>query len=441
MSVPSESFVLRPGWLLPLGEVDVAPPGSALVVRGRRIEQVLAPGAMPPADLPLLDLPGHVVLPGLVNAHGHLAMSLLRGLADDYRLETWLNDHIWPAEGRWVGPEFVADGTELAAAEMIRCGTTCCSDMYFFPEVSAAVLSRMGMRSQVAAPIIRFPNAWSNGADAAIHQTLELLDRFRDDPLCNIAFGPHSAYVLEADTLARIATLAEEVGRPVQIHLQETATEVRDYLAQHGRTPLAHLGELGLLGPNLQAVHLTQVAPGEIDVLARHGVSVVHCPQSNMRLGSGTCPVQDLRAAGVTVALGTDGAASNNGLDLFRELNVALLLAKSTHGDPTALRALDALRMATIGGARALGLEADIGSLEPGKRADIIAVDLSAPAQQPVYDPVSQLAYTGVGGCVRHAWIDGVPRLVDGALPGVDIDDLTARARRWAARIKGGTQA
>lgn len=441
MSLPSESFVLRPEWLLVLGRDALAPAGSALVVRDRSIAAVLAPGEAPPADLPLVELPGHAVLPGLVNAHGHLAMSLLRGLADDHLLESWLQEHIWPAEGRWVGPEFVADGTELAAAEMIRSGTTCCADMYFFPEVSAAVLSRVGMRSQVAAPIIRFPNAWSNGADAAIHQALELLDRFRDDPLCNIAFGPHSAYVLEADTLARIATLAAEVGRPVQIHLHETATEVRDYLALHGRTPLAHLGELGLLGPSLQAVHVTQVSQGEIEQLARHGASVVHCPQSNMRLASGICPVPALRAAGVTVALGTDGAASNNGLDLFRELNTALLLAKSSRQDPTALRAIDALRMATCDGARALGLDGQIGSLEAGKRADVIAVDLSAPAQQPVYDPLSQLAYTGIGQCVRHVWIDGVPRLVDGELPGMDVEDLTARARRWAARIRGGSTA
>ena len=440
MQLPSQSFVLRPEWLLSLAPGQGSLRGAALVVREGRIERICASGEPWPVDLPELELPGHVVMPGLVNAHGHLAMSLLRGFADDYRLEDWLQQHIWPTEARWVGPEFVADGTELAMAEMLRSGTTCCSDMYFFPEVSAAVAAKFGMRVQVTVPIIKFANAWAASADAAIHQGLELMDRYRDDPMCSVGFGPHSPFAVEPHTLRRIAMLASEVGRPVHIHVHETAQEVADYVALHHKRPIAHLHELGLLEPGLQIVHLTQVLPEEIALLQRNGVAVVHCPQSNLRLGSGVCPVADLRNAGVNVALGTDGAASNNGLDLFRELNIALLLAKGHARNPTALLARDALQMATLDGARALGMDTIIGSLAPGKAADVIAVDLRAPAQQPVFDPVSQLVYTSAGACVRHVWINGLPRLADGELLGFDLPDLQQRVRNWSARIAAGVQ-
>ena len=440
MQLPSQSFVLRPEWLLSLEPGQRTLQGAALVVRNGCIERICAAGEPWPIDLPELALPGHVVMPGLVNAHGHLAMSLLRGFADDYRLEDWLHQHIWPTEARWVGPEFVADGTELAIAEMLRSGTTCCSDMYFFPEVSAAVAARFGMRVQIAVPIIKFANAWAASADAAIHQGLELMDRYRDDPMCSVAFGPHSSFAVEPQTLRRIAVLSSEVGRPVHIHVHETAQEVADYVASHNKRPIAHLYELGLLEPGMQMIHLTQVLPEEITLLQRNGVAVVHCPQSNLRLGSGVCPVAALRKAGVTVALGTDGAASNNGLDLFRELNIALLLAKGQAADPTALLAQQALQMATLEGARALGMDSLIGSLAPGKAADVIAVDLRGPAQQPVFNPVSQLAYTGAGACVRHVWINGQPRLADGELQDFDLPDLQQRVRNWAARIAAGTQ-
>ena len=377
-----------------------------------------------------------VLMPGLVNAHGHAAMSLLRGYADDFPLQQWLNDYIWPAESQWVNGDFVADGTQLAVAEMIRSGTTCYADMYFYPDHIAQVVRHSGIRAQIAFPVLEFPTAWARDASDYIHKGLQLYDDCKDDALIRIAFGPHAPYTVNDDTLERIATLSSELEAPVQIHLHETAQEVADAIADKGSRPIVRLNQIGLLSPATQCVHMTQITNEDIQLLADTDAQVIHCPQSNLKLASGLCPVQKLLDADVNVALGTDGAASNNSLDLFKELNMAALLAKGL-GKATDLPAEQALYMATMGGAKALGMTDRIGSLEAGKAADLIAINLADVSTSPLYNLHSQLVYTNVGHQVTHAWVNGVALLKDRELQTIDSAAVTARAKQWGEKISG----
>ncbi len=380
------------------------------------------------------NLPHHVLLPGLVNAHGHLAMTLLRGLGEGQSLEAWLQETIWPLEGRWVDEDFVADGTLLAMAEMLASGTTTGSDMYYFPE-TVAELAQVGCRMQVTFPIINHANAWSQNLDECFDRGLKLRDERRSDPLVNVCFGPHSTGTAGEAALRRIATLADELDAAVHIHLHETKGEVAEARRSLGQSPIETLEEAGLLTENLQAVHMTAVSDLEIAMIAECGASVVHCPMSNTKLASGICPVPSFREAGVNVALGTDGAASNNGLDLFHEARMATLLAKLGSGDPAALPAAEALEMATLGGARALGMADRIGSLEVGKQADFVAVDVDHPALQPLHDVPAQLIHTAAGSRVSHTYVAGECRYENGGFPTIDVDDLRQRAAIWQGRM------
>jgi 5-methylthioadenosine/S-adenosylhomocysteine deaminase len=431
------SQLLSADWMLTMAPGDGVQRARTLALDGSRILAVL------PTDealarwpsVPHRSLPGHALLPGLVNAHGHAAMTLLRGFADDMHLGPWLEERIWPLERRWVSANFVADGTELAIAEMLRGGTTTFSDMYFFPDASAAIAQRTGIRAQICIPMVRFGNAWVDGPEEALHRGLALHDEYRESERIRVAFGPHSTYAMEIPHLERIAVLSEELDMAVQIHLHETGAEVTAALAERGERPLETVERVGLLGPRLQAVHMTHLETRDADRLARHGVSVVHCPQSNLKLASGFCPTAALRSAGVRVALGTDGAASNNALSMFREMHVAAILAKVVAGDAAALPALDVLHMATLGGAEALGMGDLTGSLEAGKAADVIAVDLGRLGVEPVYHPDSQLVYTCTDAAVRHVWVNGEALVDDGRLTRLDVDDTLARVRRWRDRI------
>jgi 5-methylthioadenosine/S-adenosylhomocysteine deaminase len=349
----------------------------------------------------------------------------------------WLNEHIWPLERRVVSEAFVRDGTRLALAEMIRAGITCFSDMYFFPEVAAEVARGAGLRCQVAFPIIAFANAWSSGVDEALHKGMALHDAYRNHPLVRVAFGPHAAYSVTRSDLERILMYAEELDAAVHIHLHETAAEVAEARARHGMTDIALLDAVGLLGPRLQAVHVTQADDDDVARLAEARVQVVHCPHSNLKLASGICPVNRLLGAGINVALGTDGAASNNALDLLAEARLASLLAKIEGGDARCLPEWRALEMATLGGARALGLDAEIGSLEPGKLADLVAVDLRSPRFQPVYDPMAQLVHAPAGSAVSHVWVAGRTLLDDGELVTLDQAAVLEAASGWRERIAG----
>lgn len=380
-------------------------------------------------------LSSHVLIPGLVNAHGHAAMSLLRGYADDQPLHTWLNDHIWPAESRWVSEDFVRDGTELALAEMIKSGTTCFADMYFYPEQAAQACLDAQVRCQLAFPILDFPTAWGMGPDDYLNKGLSLHDNFRGNHLINIAFGPHAPYTVSDTPLHKIAVLAQEMDMPIHIHLHETAQEVSDSLAQYGRRPSQRMMDLGLLSPLTQCVHMTQIDETDIKLLQDSGAHVIHCPESNLKLASGFCPVDKLLRANINVALGTDGAASNNDLNLFSELKTAALLAKAVAGNAAALDAHSALRLATLNGAKALGMEDVIGSLEVGKSADITAVDLGDLAMQPVYNPASQLVYTHAGNAVTHVWVEGKVLLANRLLQTLNEREILGKANWWRKQI------
>lgn len=383
-----------------------------------------------------LELPAHVVLPGLVNAHTHAAMSLFRGIADDRPLQEWLEEHIWPLERRFVDAAFVRAGTRLAVAEMLRSGTTCCNDMYFFPREAAEVIAAAGMRAVIGAPVLEFETPWAADAAGCLALARELIAALADQPRLRPALCPHAPYSVSDESFRAVAALAAKHGLRVHTHLHETAAEIEGSIAQHGVRPLARLARLGLVNERLIAVHATQLEPAEIQQLAQAGAAVVHCPESNLKLASGHCPATALLAAKVTLALGTDGAASNNNLDLLAETRTAALLGKLAPLDCTAFSATEALHAATLGGARALGLAASVGSLTPGKRADLIAVDLGGyPETQPVYEPISQLVYAASGRQVSHTWVDGQLLLDDGRLTTLDLDAVLAEAADWGLRI------
>lgn len=432
----SIDLIVEAGWVIPADPPDAVLADHAVVVRDGLIVQVLPTAeARAVAAASRISLPDHALLPGLVNAHGHAAMSLLRGYADDLSLMPWLQDHIWPAERAHVSREFVRDGARLAIAEMLLAGTTTFSDMYFFPDAVAEVVDEAGMRCQLAAPVFDFPSAWGSGADDYISKALALRDDCRARERIQVAFGPHAPYTVAVPALEKIATFANELDMAVHIHLHETRGEVLSHVEAHGERPIDTLQRIGLLGPRTQCVHMTDTGRQDIDTLLATGAHVVHCPQSNMKLASGACPVTALLGTGVNVALGTDGAASNNSLSLFDEMHSAALLAKLREENPTVLPAATALQMATLGGARALGLDEMIGSLAPGKQADLIAVSLAAPAMQPIYNPVSQLVYACNGSEVTHVWVGGEALVKERRLTTVDLQDTIARARQWARRI------
>ncbi|MCD9026929.1 TRZ/ATZ family hydrolase [Luteimonas sp. BDR2-5] len=379
--------------------------------------------------------PQSAVLPGLVNAHTHNPMTLLRGIADDLPLKVWLQQHIWPIEAAVIGPEFVADGITLALAEMLRGGTTCVNENYFFPDVQAAVYKQHGFRARIGLPVIDFPTAWASSDDEYFAKAGEVHDQWRDDPLIAMAFAPHAPYTVNDANFERVRMLADQLDVPVHLHLHETAQEVEQSIRDHGQRPIARLDRLGLVNDRLIAVHMTQLTEGEIHLCAERGVSVVHCPESNLKLASGFCPACALERAGVTVAIGTDGVASNNDLDMFGETRTAAILAKAVAGDAAGFDAFTALRAATLGGAKAIGFEHLVGSLTPGKQADLIVVDLSPVETQPLHHVVSQLVYATGRQQVSDVWIAGQPRLRERVLVGLDLDAIGANARRWRDRI------
>ena len=428
--------LIHPGWIVPVVPRGAVLENYSIALTGDRITAILPRReAEAISAARVLELPGHALMPGLVNSHGHAAMSLLRGYADDQPLMPWLEQHIWPAEAAHVSAAFVRDGAELAIAEMIRSGTTTFSDMYFFPDACAETAQRLGMRCQIVFPVLDFATVWARSADEYISKGLALRDDVKHSALVTVGFGPHASYTVSEPNLVKVATLAAELDVAVQIHLHETRGEVLLAVEQNGERPLDSLHRLGLLGPRTQCVHMTDLGDQDIALLAATGAHVVHCPQSNMKLASGTCPVTRLLARGINVALGSDSAASNNDLNLFGEMQTAALLAKLSSEDATALPAVEALAMATINGARALGLEDRIGSLEPGKLADLIAVDLSQPETQPLYHPLSQLVYACNGSQVTHSWIGGVQVMDQRQLTRIDPSALGTRTRAWRDRI------
>jgi 5-methylthioadenosine/S-adenosylhomocysteine deaminase len=381
------------------------------------------------------NLPGHALIPGLINAHTHAAMSLFKGLADDLALMDWLNNHIWPAETKWVDAQFVEDGTRLAIAEMLRGGTTCFNDMYFFPDRTAEVAIETGIRASIGLIVIDFPTAWAKDTQEYFDKGEQVHDKFRHNPLIRTAFAPHAPYTVSDMPLQKIAVLAEELDVPIHMHIHENAFEVTQSLEQHGITPLERLAQMGLLSQRLLAVHMTQLDEQAIELVARYNVNVIHCPESNLKLASGFAPIHALQQAGVNVALGTDGSASNNDLDMLGEMRTAALIGKGISGNSQALSAMTVLKMATINAARALDQEKLIGSLETGKQADITAIDLDAIETQPVYDPISHIVYAASRSQVSDVWVAGKQLLRNRELLTIDEPLLRQKTQVWQDRI------
>ena len=430
--------LIAPRWCVPVEPSNVVLKDHGIVVNDGRIIDLL-----PLADArekyqpsAFVEKPNHVLIPGFVNVHTHAAMSLMRGMADDMPLESWLKDGIWPAEKRWVSAEMVRDGTELAIAEMIASGTTCFSDQYYFPEIVAETAVDLHIRAMVGTPIIEFPTAWAANATEYMNKASDLVhDPYADHPLISTCFAPHSTYAMADESFIELRVLADQLDARIQIHLHETTAEVANALEKTGKRPFDRLHELGIVNASLLAVHAVHMNDAEIAIFAESGVNIAHCPRSNLKLASGIAPVTKYCDAGINVAIGTDGAASNNTLDMLSEMRLAALLAKGTTSDPTALSAGDALKMATLDGARALGLAHEIGSIETGKWADLTCVDLSGINSQPVYDPLSQLVYTARADQVTDVWIAGKQQLDNGRLTQIDTDDLLARSDEWRNRF------
>jgi 5-methylthioadenosine/S-adenosylhomocysteine deaminase len=436
---PSNSvdLLIEARWVVPVEPHGVVLEEHAVAIDGNRIVAVLpiAEARRHYAPRERVELAEHALIPGLVNAHTHNPMTLMRGLADDLPLMRWLKEHIWPAEAKAIGPEFVRDGVELAIAEMLRGGTTCCNENYFFPDVQAATYRRLGFRAMVALPIIEFPSAWATSRDEYFDKGLAVHDEFRGEPLIGTSLGPHAPYTVADASFERIRVLADQLDIPVHLHLHETAQEVEDAKREHGARPFARMQALGLVNDHLIAVHMTQLTDAEIAACAEAGVSVAHCAESNLKLASGFCPAEKLHRAGVNLAIGTDGCASNNDLDMFGEMRTAALLAKAVANDASALDAANALRAATLNGAKALGWNERIGSIEPGKQADLSAVRLDAIETQPMYNVISQLVYAAGRHQVSDVWIAGARKLRDGLLIDLDPTDLREKARRWHDRL------
>jgi 5-methylthioadenosine/S-adenosylhomocysteine deaminase len=408
-------------------------------VRDGKIEAVLpaSEAAARFAEYERISLPEHALIPGLVNTHTHAAMTLMRGLADDLPLMRWLEEHVWPAEKRHVSAEFVRDGTLLACAEMLRGGITCFNDMYFFPEAALEAALEAGLRSAHGIIVIEFPSAYAADAADYLRKGLETRDRYGEEPLASFCLAPHAPYTVSDATFRQVATLAAELDLPIHVHVHETEHEVQASLAEHGVRPLERLRRLNVVSPNLIAVHSVHLTEDEIALLARHGASVAHCPSSNLKLASGLAPIARVAAAGVNVALGTDGAASNNRLDMFQEMRTAALLAKAVAGDAQAMPAHAALRAATLGGAQALGLAERIGSIRPGKEADLTAVALRGPELAPCYDVISHLVYAAGREHVTHVWVAGELQLSEAELQNPALTRLDSRWHLWQNALGG----
>ncbi|MDE1894602.1 MAG: TRZ/ATZ family hydrolase [Xanthomonadaceae bacterium] len=437
MTAQPVDLVIEARWVVPVEPHAVVLENHAVVVHGGGIVALLpiAEARARHAPRERVELGEHVLIPGLINSHTHNPMTLLRGLADDLPLMVWLQQHIWPAEAKVIGPEFVRDGVELAVAEMLRGGTTCANENYFFPDVIGATYRKLGFRAVVGLPVIDFPTAWAKSQDEYFERASEVHDSFIGDPLIGTAFAPHAPYTVSDQSFERIRVLSDQLDIPVHLHTHETAHEIEEEKKKSGLRPLQRLQKLGLVNDRLIAVHMTQVTDAEIAACAAAGVSVIHCPESNLKLASGFCPAEKFRRAGVNLAIGTDGCASNNDLDMFGEMRTAAQLGKAVAQDASAFDAAFALRAATLNGARAIGLEARVGSIEVGKQADLAAVRLGELETQPLFHVLSQLVYA----CSRHqvsdVWIAGRRKLAGRELVDMDTAAILGRTRAWRDRI------
>lgn len=429
-------LLLFPRWIVPVSPAGVLT-GYALAIKSGRIVELCPVAEVRTrfAARETIELPDHALIPGLVNLHTHAAMSLMRGFGDDMPLMDWLNNKIWPAEQKHVSTGFVHDGALLACAEMLASGTTCFNDMYFFPGATADAALDAGIRAVLGMIVMDFPTAYASDAEDYLAKGLAIRDKFNGEDHLSFAFAPHAPYTVADDALNRISVLAEQLDVPVHIHLHETLQEITDSEARYGIRPLERIAHAGLLSPKLIAVHAVHFLDGEMETLAKHGCHIAHCPSSNLKLASGLPPVKKWLTAGINIGIGTDSAASNNRLDMFAEMRLAALLAKGVSGDATTLPAALALQAATLDGAKALGLDAHIGSLESGKWADMVAVNLSNLNTQPVFDPVSTLVYAAGREQVSHVWVGGDLKYHEGRPTSINLPDLKARLAYWSDKL------
>lgn len=435
-------LIINARWLVPVQPQNLVLEHHAVVINDGRIV-ALIPQQQAKLNYTATivhDMSQHCLMPGLINNHTHSAMSLLRGLADDLPLMTWLNDHIWPAEKRFVGDAFVEAGSELAIAEMIRGGTTCFNDMYFFPEATARVVDQSGIRASLGMIVIDFPTAWANSVEEYLHKGQQLHDHYRHHPRISTAYAPHAPYTVSDSTLESVMMNAEELDLPIHMHIHETASEITQSIEHFGVRPLERLKHLGLLSPRLIAVHMTQLNEQEMEWCSQTGVHITHCPESNLKLASGFCPVSQLDSQNINITIGTDGAASNNDLDMFAEMRQTALLAKAVANNASAIPAHSAIAMATINAAKALGIEHITGSLETGKAADIIAVDFSELETQPCYDVISQLVYATGRDKVTDVWVNGKQLLKDRQLTTLHQQKIIHTSQQWAEKIRQSDQ-
>ena len=401
-------LLIEPTWIAPV-EPDVLLTNHAVAIRHGRIVDVLpTPDAHQRYHTEhRVTLEGQILIPGLINLHTHAAMSLMRGLADDLPLMEWLEKHIWPTEAAHLSHHFVLDGTRLACAEMLLGGITCFNDMYFYPDAAATAAAEFGMRAMLGITVLEFPTPYASDAEDYLNKGLAVRERWLNHPLIGFCLAPHAPYTVSDATFRRIVTLAGQLNLPVHCHVHETRQEVEDAMREHGERPLSRLDKLALLGNQFIGVHAVHLDESELALLAARGCSIAHCPTSNLKLASGIAPVASMRQSGINIGLGTDGAASNNRLDMFSEMRLAALLAKGTSGDASTLGARDALRMATLGGAIALGLAHETGSITRGKSADLVAVSLDDLNMRPCYDPISHLVHVASRENVSNVWVAG----------------------------------
>lgn len=420
-------------WVIPIEPVGRVLEHHAVAVRAGRIVAVgpreelatrFSVGA-------IVERPNHVLLPGFVNAHTHAAMTLLRGAAESAAFERWLKTQVWPLEQRWIDAEYVRDGTELAIADMLTSGTTCFGDMHLFPEIVAQTAAESQIRACIGLPVVEQPTSWAGSAGECLEKGLRLHDEYRGDPLITTSLSPYAPWALTDETLIRVRRAADELELPMTMHVNETSEDAH---TGEERT-IARLQRLGVLSPLLTAVHMVHVDDADIDTCALAGVSVVHCPQSNLKLGNGIAPVARLNTRDINVALGTDGAASNNDLSMLDEVRTAALLARGFHSAHVGIEAHEWLRFATLNGARALGLGEVIGSLTPGKLADLCCIDLARPHTQPVYDVAAHIVFAASRDQVSDVWVAGRALVSESRLTRLDEADLLARAERWRTRI------
>jgi 5-methylthioadenosine/S-adenosylhomocysteine deaminase len=378
----------------------------------------------------------HAVMPGFINSHTHIAMNYFRGMADDLALMDWLNNHIWPAEKKWVSPEFVYDASELALAEMIRSGTTCFNDMYFFLQDTARAVEIAGIRAHIGITVIGFPTSWAQTSEEYIQKGLAFYNEYKNHSHITTTFAPHSIYTETDATLMKIRDLAEEYNLKINMHVQETAHEIAMSVKATKLRPIRRLQQMGLLTPRLIAVHMAHINEEDLELLAEHKPCIVHCPESNMKLASGeVCPLHEFHKLGLTVALGTDGAASNNDLDMIGEMRTAAFLAKHTTKNPRTLPVQQVLTMATLNGAQALGIGQQTGSLKTGKAADFIAIDLDQIETLPLYNPASQIVFAATRDQVTDVWVAGKQLMRDRKLLTLDEEAIKAKAKQWREKI------